>query len=78
MKGESPFKELILWSTKITIRVLGVERKANDDEIKGAYRKLALKHHPDRNPGDKAAEEKFKEINEAYQVLSDSENRKPL
>jgi curved DNA-binding protein len=56
-------------------KVLGVERKASEDEIKGAYRKLALKHHPDRNPGDTAAEEKFKEINEAYQVLSDSENR---
>jgi curved DNA-binding protein len=56
-------------------KVLGVERKASDDEIKRAYRKLALKHHPDRNPGDKAAEDKFKEINEAYQVLSDPDNR---
>lgn len=56
-------------------KVLGVERKASDDEIKRAYRKLALKHHPDRNPGDKTAEDKFKEINEAYQVLSDPENR---
>jgi curved DNA-binding protein len=56
-------------------KILGVERKANEDEIKRAYRKLALKHHPDRNPGDAAAEDKFKEINEAYQVLSDPENR---
>ena len=54
---------------------LGVDRKSNDDEIKKAYRKLALQYHPDRNPDDKGAEEKFKEINEAYQVLSDSENR---
>ena len=57
-------------------KVLGVERKASEDEIKHSYRKLALDHHPDRNLGDKAAEEKFKEINEAYQVLSDVEKRK--
>ncbi len=56
-------------------KILGVDRKASEDEIKKAYRKLALKHHPDRNPGDKKAEEKFKEINEAYQVLSDSQKR---
>ena len=56
-------------------KVLGVERNATEDEIKRKYRKLALEHHPDRNTGDKAAEEKFKEINEAYQVLSDSEKR---
>jgi curved DNA-binding protein len=56
-------------------KVLGVERKASEDEIKRAYRKLALKHHPDRNPNDQKAEEKFKEINEAYQVLSDPEKR---
>jgi curved DNA-binding protein len=55
--------------------ILGVDRKADADEIKSAYRKLALKYHPDRNPGDKSAEEKFKEINEAYQVLSDDEKR---
>lgn len=55
--------------------VLGLNRNAADDEIKKAYRKLALKHHPDRNPGDKAAEEKFKEASEAYHVLSDSEKR---
>jgi curved DNA-binding protein len=56
-------------------QVLGVGKKADEKEIKQAYRKLALKHHPDHNPGDKQAEEKFKEINEAYQVLSDPEKR---
>jgi curved DNA-binding protein len=56
-------------------KILGVERKAKEDEIKRAYRKLALEHHPDRNPDNKSSEEKFKEINEAYQVLSDPEKR---
>src|SRR6476619_4832832 len=56
--------------------VLGVPKTATDDEIKSAYRKLARKHHPDVNPGDKSAEEKFKEINEAYSVLSDAQKRK--
>jgi molecular chaperone DnaJ len=56
-------------------QVLGVPRNATEKEIKAAYRKLARKYHPDVNPGDKAAEEKFKEINEAYQVLSDPEKR---
>ncbi|AEJ62170.1 Chaperone protein dnaJ [Spirochaeta thermophila DSM 6578] len=55
--------------------VLGVPRSATKDEIKRAYRKLALKYHPDRNPGDKEAEEKFKEISEAYEVLSDDRKR---
>ena len=51
--------------------VLGIERGADDDEIKKAYRKLALLYHPDRNNGDKEAEEKFKEISEAHAVLAD-------
>jgi len=55
--------------------VLSVSREASEDEIKKAYRQAALKHHPDRNPGDKAAEEKFKEASEAYAVLSDSAKR---
>lgn len=55
--------------------ILGVPRNATQEEIKRAYRRLALKYHPDRNPGNKEAEEKFKEISEAYQVLSDPEKR---
>lgn len=55
--------------------VLGVAKGASDDEIKKAFRKLAVKYHPDKNPGDKEAEEKFKEINEAYSVLSDKTKR---
>jgi molecular chaperone DnaJ len=55
--------------------VLGVSRDADDQELKSAYRKLALKYHPDRNPGDHASEEKFKEASEAYQVLCDADKR---
>jgi curved DNA-binding protein len=55
---------------------LGLSRQANDDQIRAAYRKLARKYHPDVNPGNKEAEEKFKEINEAYSVLSDPQKRK--
>ncbi len=56
-------------------QILGVDRNATEDEMKKAYRRLALKYHPDRNPGDKDAEEKFKEINEAYACLSDQQKR---
>lgn len=57
-------------------RILGVERSASQDEIKKKYRKLAAKYHPDRNPDDPSAEEKFKELGEAYEVLKDPEKRK--
>ena len=55
--------------------VLGVDKNADKDAIKKAYRKLAIQYHPDRNPGDKVAEEKFKEATEAYEVLSDDQKR---
>jgi curved DNA-binding protein len=57
-------------------KILGVERKASDKDIRKAYRRLARQHHPDVNPGDAKAEDKFKEINEAYEVLSDEEKRR--
>ncbi len=57
-------------------KILGVAKTATQDEIKKAFRKLAVKYHPDKNPGDKKAEEKFKEINEANEVLGDPEKRK--
>ncbi len=57
-------------------KILGVDRKASEKEIKKAYRKMARKYHPDVNPGDKTAEERFKEINEAHEVLSDAEKRR--
>ena len=56
-------------------KILGVERKASEDDIRKAYRKLAMQYHPDRNPNNKQAEDQFKEINEAYQVLSDPKKR---
>src|SRR5580692_1217072 len=54
---------------------LGVAREASGDDLKKAYRKLAMQYHPDRNPGDKQAEAKFKEINEAYDILKDEQKR---
>lgn len=63
-------------SYKDYYQLLGIPRTATQKEIKAAFRKLAAKHHPDKNPGDKQAEERFKEINEAYTVLSDPEKRK--
>src|SRR6201995_446964 len=55
--------------------ILGVSKNASADEIKKQYRKVAMQFHPDRNPGDKAAEEKFKEAAEAYEILSDADKR---
>lgn len=62
-------------NTKNYYEILGVSRNASADAVKSAYRKLAVKYHPDHNPNNRQAEEKFKEINEAYQVLSDAEQR---
>ena len=56
--------------------ILGVDRTADDKKLKSAYRKLAKKYHPDANPGDKEAEQKFKDVGEAYAILSDPEKRK--
>ncbi|MGL4184603.1 MAG: DnaJ domain-containing protein, partial [Thiotrichaceae bacterium] len=55
--------------------VLGVQKNASEDELKKAFRRLAMKYHPDRNPDDKEAEEKFKEAREAYEVLGDAQKR---
>jgi molecular chaperone DnaJ len=63
-------------AVKDPYKTLGVDRKASDEEIKKAYRKLARQYHPDKNPGDKAAEERFKEVQGAYAILSDADKRK--
>ena len=55
--------------------ILGLSKSASDSEIKSSYRKLAMKYHPDRNPGDKKAEEKFKEISESYEILKDPQKK---
>ena len=56
-------------------KFLGVEKDASSEEITSAYRKMALKYHPDRNPDDKVAEERFREMSEAYEVLSDAQKK---
>ena len=58
--------------------ILGLSKSASDSEIKSSYRKLAMKYHPDRNPGDKKAEEKFKEISESYEILKDPQKKSCL
>ena len=63
-------------TTRDYYEVLKLSRDTSQAEIKRSYRRMAMKHHPDRNPGDKGAEEKFKECAEAYEVLSDAERRK--
>src|SRR5947208_8035178 len=78
LRKRSFFREIRHMSVdyKDYYKILGVDKNASQKDIQKAYRKLARKYHPDVNPGDKAAEEQFKEINEANEVLSDPEKRK--
>src|SRR5215217_6361459 len=62
-------------SKKDYYKILSIDREAGEDDVKKAYRRLARKYHPDLNPGDKAAEERFKSVQEAYDILSDSKKR---
>jgi curved DNA-binding protein len=73
LKGWSSYNDLMDY--KDYYKILGLERSATPEDIKKAFRKLALKYHPDRNPGNKEAEEKFKELNEAHEVLSDPQKK---
>lgn len=73
MKPALPYEQIM--NSKDFYKLLGVERSSSDKDIKRAYRKLAQKYHPDKNKGDKEAENKFKEINEAYETLSDKQKR---
>lgn len=70
VKGRTPE-----WRRKNYYEILGVSRSAEEREIKKAYKRLAMKFHPDRNPGDKESEVKFKEIKEAYEILTDAQKR---
>ncbi len=71
----NPYIRIDLLASKDYYSILGVSRNASQDDLKKAYRKLAMKYHPDRNPGDKAAETQFKAINEAYEILGDPQKR---
>src|SRR5262245_60511571 len=77
--GDDTAAETVGWDAGMAKRcyyeVLEVERQAGDGDLKAAFRKLAMKWHPDRNPGDKSSEARFKEINEAYEVLKDPDKR---
>src|SRR5260370_5897991 len=75
MVEELPLERMSTMAKQDFYEILGVSKSASADELKRSYRKLAMNHHPDRNPGDKGAEQKFKEINEAYDILKDDQKR---